>query len=354
MIIYLLVAIFPLVTGQVYSLWLIKNRENCLSQKEKVKIRLLFLGSIPMFLSMGLRGYYIGADTIQYIRSFNRAIIKQWPKIQYVKDGNEIGFSIFEKIIASITSNPTVYLCICSFIMISAVIFFGYRKCEDPFLFLFLHVTLGTYFFMMTGLRQGLAMSICLLSIGCVQRRRLLPFLALVFLAFTFHKSALLFLIVYFIAPMKVKWKNTLIYIIAIIVFVILFSSFQNWFNELVGYEYGIEQTGNAQIFFLIIVLIMVLSLIYKDNVLRLSQNNIILYNMSFVTLALWSARLVSRTAERPAYYFQFAIYALLAQTIVSIYNKKDKQFIYIMVVMLTMALFLYRMNGVSFKFFWQ
>lgn len=354
MIIYILVAIFPLVARQIYISWLNKNSEHSISINEKAKLKFLFIGSIPMFLSMSLRGYYIGSDTIQYVRSFKRAIIKPWVEMLNIDDRHEIGFIIFEKLVTAITSDPTVYLCICSIIMTSAIIFFGYRTCEDPFLFVFLHVTLGTYSFMMTGLRQGLAMSICLLSITCVQRRRLLPFLVLILLAFTFHKSALIFLIVYFIAPMKIKWKNILLYLVAIFVFVIFFSSIQNWFGQLVGYEYGIEETGNAQIFFLIILLIMVLSLLYKDSVLRLSQNNAILYNISFVVLALWSARLVSRTAERPAYYFQFAIYALLVQTIISIYNKKDKQLIYIMVVMLSMAIFLYRMNGVSYMFFWQ
>ena len=73
MIYYGIAAIFPLI------MWFINDyvaRVNELDdkQKEKLKRRLTIVAILPMFLIFVLRDEYIGADTIGYVRFFQKEV----------------------------------------------------------------------------------------------------------------------------------------------------------------------------------------------------------------------------------------------------------------------------------------
>ena len=71
-----------------------------------------------------------------------------------------------------------------------------------------MYVTLGLYTFMVQGLRQAIAMSICLFSIEFVKKRKFIPFFLVVFLASTYHKTAIVFAVIYFLYGIKMDFKG--------------------------------------------------------------------------------------------------------------------------------------------------
>ena len=93
------------------------------------------------------------------------------------------------------------------------------------FLLLFLN---GQYtiFFMLTGIRNGIAISIFILSTYFIHQRKLIPFLVLIFIAFWFHNSIILYApIAYVIANGKIITKKTIFTWLTIMIIIALASN---------------------------------------------------------------------------------------------------------------------------------
>ena len=211
---------------------------------------------------------------------------------------------------------------------------------------------------MMTGLRQSLAMAICLLALELAKRRKFIWFLLLVLGATMFHKSAIIFVMVYFLVNQKLTiLKSVLISITTLLCYSYL-EPIQEFVNEKLDYDYGIEKTGNGQIFLLLMIFLLMVTLYkYKSNITE-NRDMIVLYNMQVLCTLFWVLRLVSRTVERPSYYFMFGVIALLPNTVNRCNNRKNR-IVLTLVILLTLGiLFVYRTMGnpmlVPYSFVWE
>ena len=73
MIYYGLAAIFPLLCWDFHDWW-IKLNKLSEEKKKNFKIGMVLMAILPMFLLFVLRYKYIGADTIGYVRFFQKEI----------------------------------------------------------------------------------------------------------------------------------------------------------------------------------------------------------------------------------------------------------------------------------------
>lgn len=82
---------------------------------------------------------------------------------------------------------------------------FIYKYSEDVVLSILGFMSLGILGFYMTGFRQSMAISLCLLALEMAERKRLPAFVLLVLLASLLHQTAVVFLPVYFVMNIKVN-----------------------------------------------------------------------------------------------------------------------------------------------------
>ena len=318
MLIYVFVVLFPLLVGSFFNTKVavgISEEESLNEKNRKKRWRWLFLAAFPMFVLVAFRGHNLGNDTNSYLKFFTKMVYTPWSDIFVVNaltSDFEPGFVVFEKLITLITSSARVYQVIYSFIYLVSVVTFANRLEKYNFSFLYFFATIGLYTFMFTGVRQCLAMCICLWSYPYIKKRKLIPFLILLLLAFSFHKSAILFIAAYFIYNKKIGWINTIIYAGFAGVSYVYIDVIQDWFNDQLDYEYGVEATGNGIIFFALITLVTVFSLFTMIYYKKKTSEFVGLFNVSVITFELWLLRLATRVAERPSYYFMFFSAAML------------------------------------------
>ncbi len=348
MIYYCAVALWPLLVMLVnYAL---EKKVGIYKDKEKYSA---FLCVLPMALLYALRYRRIGADTPGYVSSFLNIRNYTFSELFENEFRHEKGFLLYEKIISLFTDNYTVYFLITSIILFGILGRFAYKYSGNVCVFLFLFVSLGTYQFYLTGLRQALAMSICMLAFDYVKNKKVCKFILYVIFASLFHRSAIIFLIVYPLCNLKKISSTIMSYGITTVGLLISFTSFNDFVNDLLGYEYGVEQTGNGQIFLILLSIFMLYSLYNVPKIKKRGINTVPIMHLSFITIMLWVLRLVSRVAERPSYYFICGLYAFIGLSFK--YGRAKENFVINLgIVCISFALFVYRNLGTStYLFYW-
>ena len=284
----------------------------------------------------------MGADTAGYQKFYKVTAQTSW---EYIFDLWEFepGFVIFEKLLSYISASPMFFQFVYTTVYLVCIVYFANQQEHSPFLFLYFFATLGLYTFMFTGVRQCLAMCICLCSYRFIQERKLLPFLILVALAFVFHKSSIVFAASYFIYSRKLKYWNIILYVLIAIVFLLDIEFFHGWFNDQLDFDYSLEQTGNGFIYLMVMAVITVCGLLSIKQQTQDNSNMIGIFNISLIALLFWILRLRTRTAERMSYYFLFYSMALLSNSIFEFKKREEKIAIGIMAIVFSMLLYIYR-----------
>ena len=356
MIYYLIAAISPIAGWIFYDSW-VKKSKITEESKEKTRKWVVLLSILPMVLLFVLRHRTVGGDTSGYVTFFERTIRMYSYNDLFNSElmRQEIGYRLYVKTISLFTEYYTVYFLVNAVVIFGTLYRFAFKYAGNPFVFFAMFVALGTYNFIETGLRQSLAMAICLWALDFVKDKKPIKFVLLVILAYFFHKSAVIFLLIYPLSFLK-KYKSSIaVYVVMLVTFVVGFSTFQDFFNELLGYNYEIEETGNGGIFLALTIMICVYSslvLSYKEKE-QIDLGNYVIMHMAFMTVVFWVLRLFSRTAERVSYYFIFGLCAQFSET-ATYKDTKDTLMIKIAIIVTAVALFVYRMLGTRYLFVWQ
>ncbi len=354
MIYYGIAAISPLV------MWFLNSyitKVNQFDDKQKVKLKnfLTVVAILPMFLLFVLRYKYIGADTIGYVRFFQNEIrtLSFGELLNQDIMRIEIGYRIYVKLISLFTENYTVFFLINGIVIFGTLLHFAKKYTENPFVFFFLFMTLGTYGFIETGLRQTLAMMVCLWSVDFLKDKKIIRFILLVLLASFFHQSAMIFLLLIPLFLIKrIDWI-ILTHVVMALVFFVGFGAFQELFNQWLGYNYEIEETGNGGIFLLLVLILFAFSLFMTYNKPPKVEGQSLIIQLSLLTVTFWLLRLISRTAERISYYYIFGLYVYFSQSL-SYYKDKLSNLIKVLLIAACFILFIRRNLNASYLFFWS
>ena len=116
--------------------------------------------------------------------------------------------------------------------------------------------------------------------------------------------------------------------------------------------QYGIESTGNGQIFFAVVLCITLAAEIYKPKILENNPHAGLLLHLNYVNLFLWGARLITRVAERPSFFFMPFTILLMTEVVgAASVDRRSRVLIYMTVSGLLAALYLYRMSIIPYQF---
>lgn len=181
--------------------------------------------TIILILQSALRNVAVGADTYAYFLRFEELKSITWEEIistfydTYIEgDGKDPGYNVFVKLIQIIITDYQLFL------LIIAIFFFcGLAKmfkimeldiagvCAAVLVYEVLYYS----FFSITGIRQTVATGIFFWAFSYLRKRKLLPFLLLMLVAATIHKSSLILIPFYFIANLRYSRKFLIVSLIA-------------------------------------------------------------------------------------------------------------------------------------------
>lgn len=323
-------------------------------KKDQKGINMLFtLAFLTPILMLAFRGYGVGADTGTYIRNFEFISFQSWDNVFSID--KDVGYYVFVKILSMITDNPQMLIIVTStFIGIFYTNFF--KKTTKYWLLCALgYLSFGLFAFHMTGIRQSIAMAICLASIEMIREKKVIKFIIIVMLASTFHLSALFFLVSYPVGLLKINKRNFIFFIVGSILVLSLVEGISAFIGSNIG-QYSnyknLESTGTGQVFFLIISIISALTIIQRKKIISYNPSISILINLNYICWLLWGMRLITRTAERPSMYFIPATIIVMCESISSINDKKTRQYLYLSATIFTTLLFLYRFMSIKYSTF--
>ncbi|MBQ4479761.1 MAG: EpsG family protein [Victivallales bacterium] len=315
--------------------------------------KIWFWACASVWFFTAFRSFTTGNDTYGYILSFENIKQISWHEVFHTIEYRDPFFVYFVKLCTIILRSSQVYLAFTAFLSYIGVFILFREKAKFPVLALFFYVTLTNFLFNITGIRQAIAMSMCMLAVSFMCKKKLLPFCLFVLLGMVFHHSAAIFFPVYYIGKLQVNQKWLALYIIGLGVSIVLFENILGYANALLRYDYGVEEVDSGKIFLFILLAIEIISYLYKEKWLP-SDSNREMFIIMTVCLALWVCRLFSRVAERPSFYFLSVVPIMWTNTLGLVKDTQKKNIYLILSIMISLLLFLKRISSFSYHFTWQ
>lgn len=336
--------------------------------ENKQKIYLIIIG-ILLILVSGLRDKNIGVDTASYVNFFQN--VSNLDNSQLNSIYYEKGFILFNKFLVLFSNHYSILLVISTLIIIIPILLFIKENSNSIWMSVYLFVTLTFYYNSMNIMRQYIAIGLILLSYSYVKKRKIIPFVFLVFLSASFHTTALVFLIVYFIPLIKLSYRK-LNYLILFTLIIYLFfpyflKVFFNYFRIYTGYIYYLDSMNFGDILkFLIMFLILLFGIYFKYPNFQANKSTfindenlqtiIIIIGTIFSFLAIRMS-ILSRITD---YFFIFSI-IYIPNVLKTIINPKLKLFVTYFVIIICLiynfAILIYRpewFNVTPYNFYWN
>ncbi len=328
-----------------------------LNQNKKQRKYYFILCGIAMLIVMGLRHNSLGStDTQNYYNAMQRAVNSDSWSEYYRLDYYEIGMQFFVFVLSRIFHEPQWLLIATSLIYIVSIFYFIERNSDDIPLSLTAYISLGLMMFHLQGMRQSIAMCICLFAYEQAKRKHLVKFILLVLLAATFHQTAIVFFPIYFLVKMKYSAKNLLFMAAGSAIIVFFADSIIGVANNVFDRDYYTSVDSGGFVATSIYIILLIVSLFYYHHQQQNDESSSLLYVLILGTLCYIMRYIGTLAAERISFYFAFSQIALLPNAI-KIVVEKDKPLMKLIIIVLAVALLAYRLNSsefVPYKFFWQ
>lgn len=285
--------------------------------KNKTNTRaFMILCSVALIFIIGLRSRYTGSqDTYLYTTVFSGA--QNYPNlIEYltradVFDGffllSEGGFHIYTWIAAQIFPEAQWFILLTAVVIVCCTASFISHNSEDPAMSWIVFICLGSMTFAMNGMRQALAMSICLISYRYAKEKKLFRFLLIVMLAMLFHKSAMIFVLIYLLRNLRLNWKS-MTFLGAIVAVLLVFANrFAFLYDSMTGEDYATgESFESGGVIVVLIYLIAIVGLLIFSKRLKEPQG-FFPFALIVIGVSLYLARFLStQIYERISYYFAY------------------------------------------------
>lgn len=304
----------------------------------------------------GARSYV--ADTTVYIQMFkDYPILKNAHDIIFDSSAREPGFRLFTILIKTyISDNYTVWLSIIAVISGICVMIPLYKYSCNFGVSAFLFMASCQFTWMFNGMRQFLVAAIIFSCTGLILKNKTLLYIIIVCILSTIHKSAFILIPMYFIAQGEPWDKRTLLFIGCIVLAMVFTSKFTNLLTDVVEQtdyatsvnEFKNTDDGTNVIRILVESLPVILAFVYKNKIKdKLTPIIKLSINMSLIASGLY---VISKIASsgillgRLPIYFSMYNLILLPWLLKNIFEKREKDLIYYVMVVGYLAFFYYQM----------
>lgn len=268
-------------------------------------------------------------DTYFYKHSYN--LLAKNPVINW--EGKDIGFSIFQLILISISDNPQFLVLVTSLITqsLNIITLHTYKNLYE--LQVYMYITSGYWLTSMNGMRQAMAASIIFVGTPLLIKGKFLYYFFIIIIASSFHSSALVMLPIYFIVREKTWSKKIWLMIGALGIGFILYDILEPMiFNLLGGTNYGhyseFDEGGSSFIRAFIATLPVIGAYLLKDELKQWPESGIFI-NMSLLNCIILFFSMYNWIFARLTYYFLPYTFVLLPYLIMKWPNVKEKRILY-------------------------
>ncbi len=340
-----------------------------ISEEKTNKKNAIFMGFV-LFLLMGLRGFDVGIDTLPYKMNYFDVVLPNPSK--YFFEKKEWGFYTFVAWIKMFFSDYQAFLLITAGIVSLSFSLLFYKTSKNIFLSFLLHMTLGLFTMSMSAIRQTLAVSFTMFAFLSMRWKghaifKFLFYCLLLYLAYIFHNSAVVFIPVILFQKIKLTKRNAIwVFVITVILALCrtLLTPLIEFFMptsyshiRLMSDVYKLNPIlGILAIFLPLICLLFWNSKQWDDEYWNL---NSVLFVMSCLNVVTVFLGYNSNILNRLSYYFTSYNMVLIPNIIESIVDKKTRTIGFILCIILSILAFAISTPGGTlqidkYKFFWQ
>lgn len=320
---YIILAVCTILTAALIKPVALKNPSYKITRTEMLnKATLLFIFS-SLFIVSSLR-LNVGNDYYRHVQfmhlTYNNAYVP-----------TEAGFNTLVKIIYNLSGFEN-YLAVFAIIAFTTILFFLwsiYRDSENFWFSFFLFMSFGLYFQSLSTIRYYLALSIALFSIPFVLKKRWLPFILLILIGSSFHKSLLVVLPLYFLASLK--WKKSLLILAGLLCTTFFF--FQDFYLRLLVYIYPTYRDteylegGTSIVNIVRCGAVLALSLLYYRQAIQDNERNRFYFYLNLGAFILYTCASFIPIISRIGYYLTVTHIFFLPAILGRIGNKRQKYF---------------------------
>ena len=236
------------------------------------KSKKIFCISIFIMFSLiqGFRSFNVGNDTQNYVKFFRLSENMPILDIIFMKQWSiEPGYGLLMKICNIINCTPQIFLLIVSMIINGLLMYFIYKYSDNPFMSVIIFMGVEFFTLSFTALRQMLAIVILLHSYPFIKQQKIKKFLLIVLLAATFHKTALVFAIVYIFKDIKINAKNICIGILIILLAQLILIPLIIFLTKKIFSELYITSNGSGVTQTLVIFTYFLIGILIYKNLLK-------------------------------------------------------------------------------------
>lgn len=363
---YLWYYLFLAVMGVIYvqqknkAVVTVENRLQETESDYKSSIIFAILVFLPLIFIAGLKNWDFAdkyGDTGSYIFAYRLAPSFSDALSNFSLDARGPGFDLFVAFIKQFTGFDYNGFFFVVAIIQSFCLLIAYRRYSSNIVicaFLFFAST-DFISWQMNGLRQFIVVTILFAAFPLVQKRKFIPFILLVLILYTFHKSALLVIPIYIAALGKPFNKLTIIGLIAIVVAIFFAGEFTNLMDDsLQGTIYSNMVSefegddGTNIIRALVYSIPAIFAIIHRKKINEDTPEIIkISINMSLFTAALFflSVPISGIYMGRLPIYCSLFNYILLPWELDNFFGEENKKTLKMLMIVFYIVFYFYQMN---------
>lgn len=230
--------------------------------------------------------------------------------------GKEFGYCALNLLVAMFSSNRYIFILIVT-IIIYACMYQAFKRYTNNYAFAIILYLGLWFFFSFTYLRQVLGASIAWLAIRYVSERNMKRFLIVVFIAMTFHNSAIMFLPLYFI-PMKTFSKQRILMVMAVL-FVLgltggpsaLFDAYGNVTGDARAHE-NLADASGFRIAYLIEAVFFLYFILKNYDLVTQTKEQTVMTNATLVFCGILLFFVKSENGGRLSWYYMIGVISTL------------------------------------------
>ncbi len=328
-------------------------------EKEKCYKASIIIFFVVLFFLTAFRSIRVGADTSNYALMFRR--FSAWSFERNLKY-KEPAFALLCKIISLFTHNYQVLVITVSVITIIPVAIVYVKEIEYPMTTIALLLSTSNFYMFFSGMRQSIAISLGMIAFLFVRKKKLIPFLLIVCLAFLFHRTALILFLMYPIYHIRIV-KKSLLYVIPSMIVIYIFNKPIFGFLQGIISDYegvGDAETGAFTMLFLLIAFSAFAFIIPKDS--ELDDDTIGMRNFLLMATVVQMFVPLNTFVMRMGYYYMIFMPLVIPKVIVNTsirWRQFAISFHYIFLVFFTIRFFtsaqsMNALNIFPYTFFWE
>lgn len=252
--------------------------------------------SAAMFFMSIFRDVSVGIDYSGYLDFFMEMGEKGLPFVFSSQNFYrvEVGYSLLEYIISLFGSSQLVYAIGIALVCLVLNAVFVYKYSPSVWLSMFIFISFGFFGYTLCTIRHQIAILIFMFALPRLQKKQFVPYLLIVLLAATFHKSMVIWIPVYFLAQLAMDWKTYTFYSACLALYFLFSERVLITITQYIytGYRMGTEGSyfleGRDIATAVIPVLFFIVVVLMQKPLLARNPQNLPLMNLSMYCAALF------------------------------------------------------------------